>query len=77
MSAEEEEDRFELSNICWICNKLFNAEDNKARNHCHIPGKYRGAAYWKCYINFNIRKNVPVIFQNLKRYFIAIKYLKN
>ena len=67
MSAEEEE-RLEMSNICWICNKLFNAGDNKVRDHCHISGKYRGAAHWECNINFKITKKVPVIFHNLKGY---------
>ena len=38
MSAEDEE-RFQLSNICWICNKLFDAGNNKVRDHCHITGK--------------------------------------
>ena len=67
MSAEEEE-RLEMSNICWICNKLFNVGDNKVRDHCHISGKYRGAAHWECNINFKITKKVPVIFHNLKGY---------
>ena len=40
----EEEERFKLSNICWICNKWFDVRDNKVRDHCHITGKYRGAA---------------------------------
>ena len=43
MSAEDEE-RFQLSNICWICNKLFDAGDNKVRDNYHITGKYRGVA---------------------------------
>ena len=43
MSAEENE-RFELTNICWICSKLIKNSDNKVRDHCHISGKYRGAA---------------------------------
>ena len=65
MSAEEEE-RFEQSNICWICNKLFDLSDNKVRDHCHITGKYRGALHWSCNINLKISKKVPVIFHNLK-----------
>ena len=44
MSAEENE-RFELTNICWICNKLIENSDDKVRDHCHISGKYRGAAH--------------------------------
>ena len=31
MSAEEEE-RFEQSNICWICKKLFEVSDGKVRD---------------------------------------------
>ena len=38
MSAEDE-GRFELSNICWICDKLFSAGDNKVRDHCHVTVK--------------------------------------
>ena len=64
MSAEEEE-RFEMSNICWICNKLFNVSDNKAINHCHVTTKYRGATHWSCNVNFKMTKEVPVIFHNL------------
>ena len=44
MSAEDEE-KFQLSNICWIRDKLFDVEDNKVRDHCHITGKYRGSAH--------------------------------
>ena len=44
MSAEAEV-RFQSSNKCWICNKLFVAEDNKVRDRCHITGKYRGSAH--------------------------------
>ena len=49
MSAEDEE-RFQLINNCWICNKLFDVGDNTARDHFHIKGKYRGSANWSCNI---------------------------
>ena len=68
MSAEEEEERFQLSNICWICNKLFNVSDNKVRDHCHVTGEYRGAAHWSCIVNFKMTKKVPVTFHNLEGY---------
>ena len=67
MPAEEEE-RFEQSNIYWICNKLFDVSDEKVRDHCHISGKYRGATHWSYNINLKITKKVPVIFHNLKGY---------
>ena len=64
MSAEEE--RFQLSNSCWICNKLFNVGDDKVRDHCHITGKHRAAAYWSCHIK--LTKKIPVVFHNLRGY---------
>ena len=66
MSAEEEK-QFEKAEICWICNKLIE-NDNKVRDHCHIAGKYRGAAHWNCNINLKISKKLPVIFHNLRGY---------
>ena len=67
MSVEEEE-TFEQSNICWICNKLVENSDNKVENQCHISGKYRGGTHWSCNINLKITKKVPVIFHNLIGY---------
>ena len=65
MSAEEGE-RFQLSNSCWICDKLFEAGDDKIRDHCHITGKYRGATHWSC--NLKLPKKITVIFHNLRGY---------
>ena len=52
--TEKEEENFRLSNACWICEKLI--EDIEVRDHCHITGKYRGAAHWKCNINLELTK---------------------
>ena len=67
MSTENEE-RLQASNKCWICNKLFDAQDDKVREHCHTAGKYRGSAHWSCNINLKLTKKVPAIFHNLKGY---------
>ena len=56
MSAKENE-RFELTNICWICGKLIDG-DEKVRDHCHISGKYRGSAQCSCNINLKISKKI-------------------
>ena len=45
---EEEEEEFQSSNTCWICEKLINNNDDKVRDHCHLAGKFRGAAHWSC-----------------------------
>ena len=55
-AEEEEEERFQLNNSSWICDKSFDVGDDKVRNHCHIKGKYRGAAHWSFNINLNLSK---------------------
>ena len=55
MPAEDEE-RFQLSNKCWICEKLFDVGDDKARDHCHVTVRYRGYAHWSCNVNFKLTK---------------------
>ena len=67
MTAEQNEE-FEKSNICWICDGLIENYDKKFRDHCNITGKYRGAAHYSCSTNLKVSKNVPVIFHNLKDY---------
>ena len=44
----EEEEKFQSRNTCWICEKFIDGDDEKARDHCHITGKFRGAAHWSC-----------------------------
>ena len=60
--------RFQLSNRCWICDKFFDVGDDKVRDHCHITGKYRGAAHWSGNVNFKLSEKIPVIFHNLRGY---------
>ena len=67
MSVEDEE-KFQLSNKCWICNKLFTEEDKKVRDHDHITGKYRDSAHSNCNINLKLTKKFPVTFHNLRVY---------
>ena len=67
MSGEENE-RFEMTNIYWICGRLIENCDNKVRDHCHTTGKYRGTAHYSCNITLKVCKKLPVIFHNLKGY---------
>ena len=66
--TEEEEHLFQQSNCCWICKKLIDNDEEKVRDHCHVTGKFRGAAHWNCNINFQLIKKVPEIFYNLRGY---------
>ena len=53
---------------CKECKKKFEMEAKKVRDHCHITGKYRGAAHVKCNLHFRITNKIPVIFHNLRGY---------
>ena len=64
----EEEEQFQSSNIYWICKKLVDDDDEKAREHCHITRKFRDATHWSCNINLQLTKKVLVIFHNLRGY---------
>ena len=66
-NPEEDEQRFQSSNKCWICNKLFDVGDNKI-DHCHVTGNCRGSAHWSLYINLKLTKRVLVIIHNLRGY---------
>ena len=70
--TEDEEENFQSSNTCLICEKLI--EDEKVRDQFHIAGKFRGAAHqncsinlfhWSCNINLQLTKKVRVTFHNL------------
>ena len=78
MSLDVEE-IFQLSNKCWICDKLFNPGGEKVRDHCHISGKFRGAAHFSCNTNVELSKKIPVIFHNLRGYdsHLTIKEISN
>ncbi|KAK3756562.1 hypothetical protein RRG08_007587 [Elysia crispata] len=54
---------------CHVCDGLL--EGDSVRDHCHITGKYRGAAHNAC--NLKLRLNpktttIPVVFHNLRGY---------
>ena len=65
----KKEEQFQSSNICWICKKLIDNNDEKVRDHCHITGRFRGAAHWSCNINLQLSEKFFVIFHNLKGYY--------
>ena len=70
----EEEESFQQSTICWLCenslNKTEGALCTKVRDHDHLTGKYRGAALNICNINCKQRSSsfVPIFFHNFSGY---------
>ena len=66
--SEKKEHLFQQNNSCWIYEKLIDNDDEKVTDHCHVTGKFRGAAHWSCNINLRLTKKVPAIFHNLRGY---------
>ena len=64
----EEEEQFILSNICLICEKLIDDDNEKVRDHCHVTGKFKEATHWSCNKNLQLTKKVPAMFDNLRGY---------
>ena len=72
----EEEEQFQLSNNCWICEKLVDNDDEKVRDHCHITRKFgEGGEGRGQLIEVVINKKVPVIFDNLRGYDIHLVFV--
>ena len=71
--TNEDEEIYNNLHICWICKQELNTD--KVKDHCHVTGKFRGAAYNK----LRIPRKLPIIFNNLQRYdgHIIFKKLNN
>ena len=67
MTKEDNED-FENSTKCWICDNSYVDDDVKVRDHCHITGKNKDSAQRDCNINVELNHEIPVEFHNLKIY---------
>ncbi len=77
--TKSEENRHEKTESCYACGIKFGAtrinektkkeeKVTKCADHCHITGKYRGAACDKCNLRMRVPKFVPVLFHNLEGY---------
>ena len=64
--TQENNETFESSAKCWIYN-TFAKNDVKVRDHCHVTGKYRGAAHRDCNINASRNNKTPIVSQ-FKKY---------
>ena len=59
--------------VCYICKKKFGGDDDdknlyKVRDHCHLTGKYSGAAHNNYNLRYKTSKKFPVVFHNGSTY---------
>ena len=47
---EKKKKQYEKETECWICKEDLN--DDKVRDHCHVTGRYRGAAHNSCNLKY-------------------------
>ena len=64
--TEMDKKEYENATRCHICEGELG--EDKVLDHCHLTGKYRGAAHNECNLNYKIPKFFPVIFHNLSGY---------
>ena len=65
--TREDKINYKKATHCHICEKELD-EDVKVRDHCHLTGKFRGAAHSICNSKYRLPKFYPVIFHNLSGY---------
>ena len=58
----QDEEIYNNAQVCRICREELNTD--KVRDHCHMKGKFSGAAHNQC--NVKIPKKWPIIFHNLE-----------
>ncbi|XP_033729598.1 uncharacterized protein LOC117318757 [Pecten maximus] len=67
MSLQDEQSFME-STRCHICGRHFTDGSTVVRDHCHLSGKFRGAAHNECNLKYKYPTYVPCVFHNLKRF---------
>lgn len=63
---ESDKKKYEASTKCHICGRKL--KEDKVRDHCHLTGKFRGAAHNECNLRYRLPKFIPVVFHNLSNY---------
>ena len=71
--TEEVEQKFNIATRCHICGKGGFSKDSKneyskVKDHCHITGRFRGAAHKKCNRFYQTPKFITIVFHNLSNY---------
>ena len=62
--SELEEVNFQNATHCHICE--WELDNLRVRDHCHLTGRFRGAAHSDCSLNYKFP--IPLAFHNLKNF---------
>jgi len=65
--SQQDEESYRAATDCHICGEKM-LWSNKVRDHCHITGKYLGAAHKFCNLLRSERKTIPLFAHNLTGY---------
>jgi len=66
--SDKDEERFNNETKCHFCKLKFTTDDIKVRDHCHITGKFRGAAHQLCNLRIRTSLDTKIIFHNGTNY---------
>ena len=64
--TKEDNDDFENSTKCWICDNNYINNDVKVKDHFHVTEKYKGSSHRYCNINVKLNHKIPIVFHRLK-----------
>ena len=64
--GKREKEAYEKTDICWFCRKKI--EYTKVADHCHLTGRFRGAAHEICNLQAKVPEFTPVFMHNLDGY---------
>ena len=64
--TEEDAVNFNNASSCYVCNSQFECQKDKAKDHDHINGKYRGAAHRNCNLQMQQEKKIIIFMHNAK-----------
>ncbi len=66
--SNEDERLFNASRKCHVCQKYFKKAHIKVRDHCHLTGRFRGAAHADCNLKYKQPKFLPILLHNLRNF---------
>nr|XP_034192558.1 uncharacterized protein LOC117609909 [Osmia lignaria] len=64
----DERESYMNATHCYICEKPFNIDETKVRDHCHFTGRYQEPAHQGCNLNYTNKRFIPIVFHNLSGY---------